>query len=133
MRSIESHVRSFVRTSDILDFVMSIKEKGFFHIFFADIVNKFVSFFTVFALVRILSKQTYGEWSYALNIVSIILLFQGMGSVSALLQYCSEAQNTSQLYSYYKFGVRIGLISNTGTGSGHDVYRLVYPVACCRQ
>ncbi|MDD2286762.1 MAG: oligosaccharide flippase family protein, partial [Paludibacter sp.] len=99
-------------SSNIAAHIKKIKDKGFFHIFFANVINKFVSFFTVFALVRILSKQTYGEWSYALNIISIILLFQGMGSVPALLQYCSSAQSTSQIHSYFKFGIRVGLVSN---------------------
>ena len=99
-------------SSNIAALIRKIKDRGFFHIFFADVINKFVSFFTVFALVRILSKQTYGEWSYALNIISIILLFQGMGSVPALLQYCSSAQSTAKIHSYFKFGIRVGLISN---------------------
>jgi len=99
-------------TSSTAALIKKIKDRGFFHIFFADVINKFVSFFTVFALVRILSKQTYGEWSYALNIISIILLFQGMGSVPALLQYCSSAQSTAKIHSYFKFGIRVGLISN---------------------
>ena len=99
-------------SSNIATLIRKIKDRGFFHIFFADVINKFVSFFTVFALVRILSKQTYGEWSYALNIISIILLFQGMGSVPALLQYCSSAQSTAKIHSYFKFGIRVGLISN---------------------
>jgi O-antigen/teichoic acid export membrane protein len=99
-------------SSNIAAHIKNIKDRGFFHIFLADVINKSVSFFTVFALVRILSKQTYGEWSYALNVISIILLFQGMGSIPALLQYCSSAQSTSQIHSYFKFGIRVGLVSN---------------------
>lgn len=109
MRYAIRHIRT---SSTLSETVKKIKERGFFHIFFADVLNKFVGFFTVFALVRVLSKQTYGEWSYALNIISIILLFQGMGSVPALLQYCSSAGSAPHIHSYFKFGMRLGLISN---------------------
>lgn len=105
-------IRQSWSSSNIAALIRKIKDRGFFHIFFADVTNKFVSFFTIFALVRILSKQTYGEWSYALNVINIILLFQGMGSVPALLQYCSSAQSTPQIHSYFKFGIRVGLVSN---------------------
>jgi len=73
-----SKIRQSWSSSNIAALIRKIKDRGFFHIFFADVTNKFVSFFTIFALVRILSKQTYGEWSYALNVINIILLFQGV-------------------------------------------------------
>lgn len=112
-------------TSNFTNFIKTIKGLGFFHIFCSDILNKIVSFFTVFALVRILSKQDFGEWSYAFNLVNIILLFQGLGSISALLQFCSSSHDEYERDSYFKFGLIFAFASN-GLLTGIIVFIALY-------
>ena len=63
---------------------------GFFHIFGSSVMNKIIAFLSSIVLVRILSKEEYGVFTYAWNIYSIILLFSGMGLDSGMLQLASE-------------------------------------------
>ncbi len=63
---------------------------GFFHVFGSSVLNKIISFLSSVVLVRILTKSEYGIFTYAWNIYSIVLLFNGMGMESAILQLCSE-------------------------------------------
>ncbi len=63
---------------------------GFFHIFGMNILNKIISFVSTMVLVRILTKAEYGIFTYSWNIYSFILLFNGLGIVSAILQLSSE-------------------------------------------
>lgn len=82
---------------------------GFFHIFGSSIINKIIAFLSTTVLVRILTKEEYGVFSYAWNIYSIVILFNGLGMHSALLQLGSEKKNNSDY---------MGRISNYCTRSG---------------
>lgn len=64
-------------------------------------------------LVRLLSKDDYGVYAYAFSIVSIFMLFNGLGAVSAILQLGSEKHDDDTLSdSYYFYGYKAGLISD---------------------
>lgn len=82
---------------------------GFFHVFGSNVVNQMIGFLSGIILVRILSKTDYGVYSYAYNIVSFFLIFNGLGVASALLQTCSEASESKIQESYYGYANRIGI------------------------
>lgn len=63
---------------------------GFFHIFGSSALNKVIAFFTGVVLVRILTKAEYGVYTYAWNIYSLLLILNGMGMESGVLQLASE-------------------------------------------
>ncbi|HPY97317.1 MAG TPA: oligosaccharide flippase family protein [Candidatus Cloacimonadota bacterium] len=89
-------------------------ERGFYHIFGASFINKVIQFSASILLVRILSKQLYGVWTYAENILQFFLLLQGLGCVVGLLQFASANQdNPEKQYSYMKFTLIVGLIVNS--------------------
>ena len=67
-----------------------LRKTGFFHIFGGSVINKAISFLSSIVLVRLLTKGEYGIFTYAWNIYSIILLFNGFGLESSTLQLCSE-------------------------------------------
>lgn len=85
---------------------------GFLHIFSANVINKVVQFGITILFVRILSKTDYGSFVYAQNILNLILLLQGLGVVSGILQYCSEENDEVKKLSYLKFGLKMGMIVN---------------------
>lgn len=70
-----------------IDFLV---KKGFFYIFSSNVVNKIIQFASGIFLVRLLSKEEFGIYSYAQNILSFFLLFSGLGVTSGMLQYISE-------------------------------------------
>ncbi len=70
--------------------VKTLFKTGFFHIFGSSVINKVIAFLSTAILVRVLTKEEYGVFSYAWNIYSIIILFNGLDMNSAVLQLGSE-------------------------------------------
>lgn len=88
----------------------TLLKTGFFHIFGSSVINKIIGFLSSVVLVRILSKVEYGVFTYAWNIYSIILLFNGMGIESGVLQMSSEHSGDEQYGSRVSnYGVRFGV------------------------
>lgn len=84
---------------------------GFFHIFGSNVANKIISFIGTIVLVRILTKNEYGIFTYSWNIYSIIMLFNGLALESAVLQICSEhAGDTDYSIQISGFCIKAGLI-----------------------
>ncbi|KAF2958125.1 MAG: oligosaccharide flippase family protein [Pseudothermotoga sp.] len=85
---------------------------GFAHIFTANVVNKIIQFGTSIVVVRIVSKEIYGQWSYANNILNFFLLLSGLGVASGLLQFASSSANAIDKLSYLKYSLRVGASFN---------------------
>ena len=75
-------------------------------------INKLISLLLSIVIVRILSKEEYGLFSFAFNKVSIIMVFSGFGITSGILQFCSESISLEKKKQYYKFGLVFGVIAN---------------------
>lgn len=88
-------------------------EKGLLEIFSANFFNKIIQFGTTLVLTRILDKNVYGSFIYAQNILNLFLLFEGFGSVSGILQYCSSEKDDRRKLSFFKYGLKIGTIANS--------------------
>ncbi len=95
-----------------IELIKSIIKKGFFQIFSANFINKVLLFGITIILSRILDKSVYGSFIYAQNILNIFLLLEGFGSVSGILQYCSSEKDTNRKIKFFKYGLKIGIISN---------------------
>ena len=60
---------------------------GFFHIFSANVINKILLFCNGIFIVKVLSKESFGIYSYSQNLLSLFLLFSGLGINNGLLQF----------------------------------------------
>ncbi|MEF9985482.1 MAG: oligosaccharide flippase family protein, partial [Malacoplasma sp.] len=90
-----------------------LKSTGFFYIFSSQILVKIVSFCGAMLIVRILSKDDYGLYSYTTNILSIFLLLDGLGTASAALQFSSEYfMDHEKKYAYMKYAFLTGFLFN---------------------
>lgn len=92
-----------------------LSQSGAFHIVGSNAINKMVTFISSIIVVRILTKGEYGLFTYAWNIYSIILLFNGMGIDSGVLQLGSEKSGDStyaeKLSNYaVRFGLRFNIL-----------------------
>lgn len=91
----------------------NLNTTGFFHIFGSNVINKMLSFMCSILVVRIVSKVAFGEYTYANNVISIILLFSGLGMVSGTFQLCSEEiSNIDRRNAIYRYGCRVGIQFN---------------------
>lgn len=95
------------------DKLKTLFSTGFFHVFGGNVLNKILVFLSSVILVRILTKQEYGIFTYSWNIYNIVILLSGMGIASGLLQICSEKGGESAFCKrvlYYS--VKHGLVFN---------------------
>ena len=57
----------------------NLLNRGFFHILGSTLTNKLIVFASNILIVRFLTQDEYGVFSYANSIYSIVLLFTGLG------------------------------------------------------
>ena len=80
--------------------------RGFFHLVGLGTINKIITTVLNIVLVRLLSKYDYGIYSYAYNIASYFIIFNGLGATSAALQLCSEyfaSEDRSERFFRYSY------------------------------
>jgi O-antigen/teichoic acid export membrane protein len=92
--------------------LLKLIKKGFFHIFGSNVINKIIQFGSSIFLVRLISKQDFGIFSYAQNILNIFMLFSGLGSTYALMQFGSQDQSVSKKNSYFRYSLKLGVLFN---------------------
>lgn len=94
----------------VLPRIKTLFKTGFFHIFGSSVINKIIAFMSSVVLVRILTKAEYGVFTYAWNIYSIILIFNGMGIESGVLQVSSEHSGDTEFGDRASnYGIRFGI------------------------
>lgn len=91
----------------------SLLDTGFFHIFGAGTINKVIAALLSIVVVRILSKEDFGIYSYVYNLVSFFVLFNGLGVTSALLQLGCEAKTDGDVDGVLRYSFRIGMLFDT--------------------
>ena len=82
--------------------IAKLKSTGFFSIVGTSVLNKIIMFISGMILVRVLSKSDYGAYSYALNIISYFVLFNGLGASSCVVQFCVEQKNDEDAEQAYR-------------------------------
>lgn len=98
--------------SSTTSFLNKAKENGMSAIVVYSIINKVIGLFLAIIIVRILTKSDYGIYSYSNNIISIFLIFSGLGIKNGILQFCCENRTDLEKSQLYKFGFKFGLMIN---------------------
>ncbi len=98
---------------DIIISLEKLIKRGFFYIFGSSTLNKIIGFASSWIIVRIISKSDYGVYTHAYNIYGFLLLLNGLGISSAVLQLGSEAKYEIDKTRIYGYGIKSGLIVNT--------------------
>lgn len=94
--------------------LLFLVRNGFFHIFSANVINKIIQFGISVIIVRVITKEAFGMWSYANNILSFFLLVEGLGVVPGLLQFASSSKTKEEKLSYLKYALLVGILFNLG-------------------
>ncbi|WP_320974154.1 oligosaccharide flippase family protein [Dysgonomonas capnocytophagoides] len=89
-----------------------VLEIGLFNVLNASVINNVIAFLTNVLIVRILSKTEFGMYGYAFNIISLCMLFSGLGVDAGILQFCSEKRLINEKKQLYKFGLLFGCAIN---------------------
>lgn len=85
-----------------------LKNTGFFHIACSSVFSKSITFIGTILLVKILSKNDYGIYTYANELLNFFLIANGFGTASAVLQFCSEASEPMKKLDYFNYGIKFG-------------------------
>ncbi len=102
---------------------------GFAHIFTTSVINKLLSLITNMVIVRVLSKSDYGMYSYAYNIVTIVLIVSDLGTRMARFQYCCETNDPAERKAITRFLMSIGTVSNIVFSVGTFLYATFLPLS----
>lgn len=94
-----------------IEVLSKLAKTGFFHIISSNVLNKILTFLSNIVVVRLVSKIDYGVFSYADNLVSLVLIATGMGLVSATFQLASEVEG-GEKEKIYNYGSAIGIKVN---------------------
>lgn len=93
----------------ISHFVSRLRNTGFFSIVISGMLNKAITFLSGVILVRVLSREDYGAYSYALNIISYFLLVNGLGTSNCVVQFCVEQSDQEHAERMYSLASSIGV------------------------
>lgn len=110
------------------DILRNLIKKGLFDILGANLLNRIIGFASSIVLVRILTKEEFGLYSYADNLVKFFLLFNALGVTAGILQFCSETRDSDKKYSYFKYGIRLGVLFNFFVSLLILFYGLLFPL-----
>ena len=103
--------------------------QGMLHIFSTTVLNKIIAMLTNVVLVRVLTKNEFGYFSYAYNIVVIIASFSSLGVTNAILQYGCESTDKGAWVKKEKTLFAIGLVSNLVCSVCTLLYALFVPLS----
>lgn len=93
----------------LIEKIKDLRKAGFFDIFGTTVVNSMVSFIYGIFIIRLLTKQEYGTFSYVQNILNFGLMFCSLGGNVGLLQFCAESIERAKKYSYCRFAWKMGM------------------------
>lgn len=105
-----------------------LKNTGFFSVFISNIFAKVIAFLGNIVIVRILSKNDYGVYSYAINAMTILYIFNDFGASNAALQNLTEAKEDKEKKKMiFKYALKIGMIGSVFSGLLILMSPLFYP------
>lgn len=96
----------------VLAYASKLWSKGLFHMFGARVINQIIIFCSGMILVRILTKEDYGIYSYIQNTIAFFLLLDGLGATTGLLQYGSKYYGEGKMSAFFRLSMRQGLFAN---------------------
>lgn len=96
---------------EIIKLYNQLKKTGFFHLVISDVLAKSIAFCGGIILVRLLTKNEYGIYSYVNNSLSILVLLGDMGTGVATMQFTQEEYNHPEKRdALFKYGLQCGFL-----------------------
>lgn len=90
------HINGFISS------LKSFKKRGGFHIFLSTIISKIIGMVVSLLVVRLISKNDYGIFSYALSFIKVLLPFAGLGLNHSFLRYGGLQETLEAKYALFK-------------------------------
>ena len=85
-------------------YIKKARDMGMLEYVISDIFQKFMVFVGGFIIVRLLTKEAYGSYTYLTNLLSVFTIFGDLGISSAVLQYASiNHDNEKKKMSFIRY------------------------------
>ncbi len=96
--------------------ICKLRKTGFFSVFLSSVLSRVLTFLGGIVLVRIMSKEDYGLYTYVLNSYGMLFILSDFGCCQAMMQYRSEffkdkERNNDYFTKAYKYGMLLSSIS----------------------
>lgn len=101
-----------IKIKTIKEYLVKLQKNGLGDVFISSVFSEFIAFVIFVFIVRMFSKEEYGNYAIAYNIYGYIAVFVGLGLNNGILQYCSEIRREEQKNAIYNFTKRVGNIFN---------------------
>ena len=112
----------------IIEKIKKLRRTGFFSIFLSNILSKVVVFLGGIVLVRILSQNDYGIYSYAINAFNILFILNDFGASNAALQNITEQKDDKKKQqAILKYSIKMGIVGSLISGILILISPLFYP------
>jgi len=92
--------------------VFSFTRRGGFYIFSSTILLRIIQFILSILLIRLLSKEDYGNLSYAFSITQLIVPFSGAGLYLALLHFGPIQKSDEERIRLFAYTMRQGFVAS---------------------
>lgn len=89
-----------------------VEKTGFLSLIISSFINKILGFSNGIILIRILTKEDYGIYSYYQNILVLFLFMAGLGSTNGFLQYGSKVIEKEEKIKYFMYALKYGIITD---------------------
>ena len=99
-----------MKIESLVSFLRRFRDRGGVVVFFSGTGSKFIALLVSIIVVRLLNKDEYGSFTYALMIVSLLLPITGAGMDIVLLRYGSIAADDMTKISLFRHTFIRGLL-----------------------
>lgn len=99
-----------INLKNLKEKALTLMQKGFFTVVFSSVISNVIIFLGGTILVRILSQDDYGSYSYIMNTINMLFILGDFGACNAILQYASEEYNNEERRNaFITLGIKQGL------------------------
>lgn len=92
-------------------FADKLLRTGFFSVFFSSAFSRVLTFIGGMIIVRVLSKDDYGSYTYVMNCYGMICLLNDLGCGNATMQFCSENyKDENKSGAFFRYGWKMAML-----------------------
>lgn len=91
---------------------------GFISVFFSNAFSKVLVFVGGMIIVRVLSKDDYGSYTYVMNCYGMLCLLNDLGCGDATMQFCSENyKDENKSGAFFRYGWQMAMLFSALTAA----------------
>lgn len=109
----------------IVDLSIKAVHKGALDIIVSSMLNKVFILASNVLIIRLMDQQEYGIFTYAYNVITIIMIVSSLGIDTAMMQFCCEDRPEEERLGIARFTLPFGIISNLLFSIGTFIYALL--------